>query len=155
MVRAYGAMRAYACFYFLRVALALGLGIAGARWFGLWGAAISTTAALAILNYAQLWKVAALLEIPFSRVLPWKDLGKIALASGGSAVLAALCASVLERPAVALVAGGVVFGATYLILIRMLGLLDADDTRHLFDSVRVGFNRLGILRPEVSGQANR
>ncbi|NDQ56057.1 MAG: oligosaccharide flippase family protein [Acidipila sp.] len=153
MLRAYGAMRAYALFYLLRVALALGLGIAGARWFGLWGAAISTVAALVILNAAQLWKVAALLEVPFSRVLPWKDIGKIALASGTSGILARVCAGLIARPPIALMAGGIVFGVSYLALIRILELLSADDTRELVDNVRAGFNRLGILRPEVSRQS--
>lgn len=155
MLRAYGAMRAYAFFYFLRVALALGLGVVGARWFGLWGAAFSTLATLVILNAAQLWKVAELLEVSYARVLPWKEIGKIALASGVSGSLAAVCARLISWAPAALAASSAIFAVSYLLLAMRLGLVSAAETRQILEQVRAGAHRFGFLRPEVSQQAPR
>ena len=155
LLRAYNAMRSYAFFYFLRVALALGLGVAGARWLGMWGAALSTLATLVVLNAAQLWKVAQLLEVPFSRVLPWKDLGKIGLASAACAILAAGTARLFVWAPAALGAGALVFTAAYLAIAFRMELVDTDETRQILDQVRSGCYRLGILRPQISGQVPR
>lgn len=150
LLRAYGAMRAYAFFYVLRVILALGLGVIGARWFGMWGAALSTLATLVILNAAQLWSVAALLEVSYARVLPWKDIGKIALASSVSALLAAGTALLFTRQPFALVAGAAVFGAAFSVLAVRGGLLYPEETRGVILRFRDICNRLGILRPGVA-----
>ena len=150
MLRAYGAMRAYAFFYFLRVALALGLGVIGARWFGMWGAALSTLATLVILNAAQLWTVAALLEVSYARVLPWKDILKIALASGLSALLAAGAAQLFTRQLFALVAGAAVFGVAFAVLALRGGLIRPEETRGMILQFRNSCSRLGILRPRVT-----
>ncbi len=155
MLRAYSAMRAYAFFYLLRVALALGLGIAGAKWLGLWGAALSTLATLVILNATQLWKVAQLLEVPLARVLPWKDLGKIGLASAAGAILAAGTARLISWAPAALGAGATLFAAGYVALGLWMGLLSPAETRSLVEQLRVGCSRLGILRAETSGQVPR
>jgi O-antigen/teichoic acid export membrane protein len=150
MLRAYGAMRAYAGFYILRVVLALGLGVAGARWWGLWGAALSTLASLTILNFSQLIKVAALLEAPFSRVLPWPELGRICLVSGLAAGPAALAASQVSRPMFALLVGAGVFGAVFALLAPRLGAVRAEESREFTLHLRAAAGRLGILPTKVS-----
>lgn len=149
LLRAYRAMRAYAFFSVLRVVLALVLGVLGVRWMGLWGAALSTLATLVILNAAQLWKVAQLLDVPFSRVLPWKDLGKIGLAGCACAILGAAAARLFTWAPAALAAGGAVFGVAYLILAFRTGLVSAAETQALREQLRVGWSRMGILHPEA------
>ena len=155
LLRAYRAMRAYAFFSLLRVVLALSLGVLGARWMGLWGAALSTLATLVILNTAQLWKVAQLLEVPFSGVLPWKDLGKIGVTSSACAILAAATARLFSWAPAALGVGGAVFAVAYIAIGFWIGPFSRDETRTILKYIRGGFSRLGILRPETSGPAPR
>lgn len=150
LLRAYGAMRAYSWFYLLRIVLALGLGVAGAKWLGLWGVAISSLATVVILNGAQLWKVASLLEVSYARVLPWQDFGRIGLAGAAAAILAAGTSRLFSWAPAALAAGGVVFGAAYVALGYWIGLLTKNEARELIDQLQDGFSRFGILRPRVT-----
>ena len=150
MLRAYGAMRAYAGFYVLRVVLALGLGAAGARWWGLWGAALSTLATLIILNFWQLIKVAELLEAPFSRVLPWREIGRIFLVSGLAAGPAAIAAPLVPRPAYALLAGSMLYAAVFAALAPRLGAVRAEESREFALQLRAAAGRLGILPTKAS-----
>jgi O-antigen/teichoic acid export membrane protein len=150
LFRAYGAMRAYAFFYFLRIAVALGLGVLGARWLGLWGVALSALATLVILNGSQLWMVARLLKVSYARVLPWKDLGRIGLFSAAAASLAAATSRLFTWAPAALAAGGVVFGAGYLAIGYWMGLLTKEEMQQLVDQVRSGLSRFGILQPGVT-----
>lgn len=92
MFRACASMKIYSTFHISRGLLAVLLAFVGVRYFGLWGAALSMPVALTIINIAQLFPVARLLEVGFLQVLPWGSLGKILLASvlaGGAARLAA------------------------------------------------------------------
>jgi O-antigen/teichoic acid export membrane protein len=150
MLRAYGAMRAYAGFYILRVVLALSLGVAGARWWGLWGAAFSTLASLIILNFWQLIKVAELLEVPFTRVLPWREIGRICLVSGLAAGPAAAAASLVPRPVYALLAGSALYAAVFTVLAPRLGAVRAEESREFTLQLRAAAGRLGILPTKAS-----
>ncbi len=149
ILRACSAMRAYSFFYALRAVLALGLGIVGVRYYGLWGAAISTFGTMFILNVWQLVKVGQLLGVGFSTVLPWRDLGRISLVSGACAILAAVIARPIPLAPVALAAGGSAFALGYVALALRMGLLTPEETRGLIGQLRAGCNRLGILRPKV------
>ncbi|MBI1749152.1 MAG: lipopolysaccharide biosynthesis protein [Acidobacteria bacterium] len=143
--RACAAMRAYSLFYMMRVALALGLGVIGARWFGLWGAAVSPLLALLTLNIAQLHKVRELLRVSFARVLPWKEMAKISLASAAAALPAMACARLFSRAWMALGAGLVVFGIVYAALALFLAVIHPEERRAILDAVRAGFCRLGLM----------
>lgn len=120
--RAFNRMRAYAFFYTLRIVLALGLGIAGVHFFGLWGAAVSSTLAIFLLNAAQLVKVAELLRAGFSHILPWGQILRILLASAVAAVPAWLVEQTIRQPLLALALGCAVFGAVYLGMMLALRL---------------------------------
>ncbi len=139
--RAYAAMRPYAWFYALRVVLAIGLGILGTKFLGLWGAALSTLLAVATVNTWQLVKVADLFGVAFSRVLPWKDTGKTLLASAAAALPAAVCAQFLRTPLAALGAGLVLFGAVYSVMVLKLGLLTRSEASGLFREARAALSR--------------
>jgi len=115
VLRAFAAMRAYGLFYVLRVALSIGLGVAGARWFGLMGAAVSVFTALLALNLCQLAYLARLLRVPFTRSMPWPELGQITGFSVVAAIPAAGCAWGLRAwPLAALGAGLASFGCVFL-----------------------------------------
>jgi O-antigen/teichoic acid export membrane protein len=150
MFRAYSAMRLYFFFYVLRLVLALGLGLAGVHWLGLWGAALSTLLVQAIVNVWQLTKVKTLVGLPFGQVLPWKEIGKIGLTSAGCGVLAAAATQFVRWAPLALLVGLGVFGMTYLTLAVKLSLISYEEMRNLKEGIRAGFGRLAWLRPKAT-----
>lgn len=125
--RAFHAMRAYSFFYFLRVVLSIGLGVAGAKWWGMQGAAVSTLLALAILNAAQLAYVARLLQVAYAGVLPWGSILRAVGVSAVAAVPAYLAARWLAWPPLALGTGLAGFVALYVPLGIGSGLVTRED----------------------------
>ena len=148
--RAYGAMRTYSSFYVLRATLGIGLGLAGVRLLGLWGVALSTLVTLAIVNSWQLAKVADLLNVPFGRVLEWKDIGKILVASALAALPALACARYLPLPAFKLLVGLSLFGIVYLAAALKFGLLSREETRNLLEEAKGGLSRLAFLTTKAT-----
>jgi O-antigen/teichoic acid export membrane protein len=148
--RAYAAMRTYSFFYVLRAVLSIGFGVAGVKLLGLRGVALSTLATLAIVNLWQLVKVADLLKVSFTKVLGWRDIGKILLASAAAALPAAACARWLAAPVAALAVGLPLFGAVYLAMTLKLGLFSREETRTLLEEARAGFHRLAFLRTKAT-----
>ncbi len=116
MFRAYERMRVYSFFYGLRLVLAVALGLVGVTFYGMWGAAISTVLATAILNGTQLIKVAELLHVPYSAVLPWRDIGRILLAALAAMLPAMLCGEFIRPIWLALLIGIGVYAATFVLL---------------------------------------
>jgi len=148
--RAFGAMRTYTFFYVLRVVLSIGLGLAGVRWLGLWGVALSTALTTIILNAAQLVKVAHLLRVSFARVLPWKDIGKMSIVSVACAVTAGLSTLLISKPMFALGIALALFGISYVALVLRSGLLSREETHNLLEEAKVSLGWLAFLRPKPS-----
>ena len=130
VLRAFGAMKEYTAFYFLRLVLSLGLAWAGVTWYGMWGAAISSVAALYVVTALQLRTVTRLLQVPFRRILPFAEMGKITIASIAAAVPAFAAAQWLTRPVVALLAGGLAFAGIFGAMALWLGIVRRQEVHH-------------------------
>lgn len=139
VLRAYGEMKSYSGFYAARLALGLGLGAAGVYFFHLWGVAVSSVLALAIIKGWQLRKVASLLKVPYTSVLPWMQIGKIALASAVAALPAAACAWFIGVPAIALALGLPLYAVVYVLLAFWLGLVKQEEVLAVWNEVRSSF----------------
>ncbi len=139
VLRAYGEMKSYSGFYASRLALGLGLGAAGVYFFHLWGVAISSVLALAIIKGWQLRKVASLLKVPYGSVLPWMQVAKIALASAVAALPAAACARFIGVPAIALAVGLPLYAVVYLLLAFWLGLVQQEEILAVWNEVKSFF----------------
>lgn len=148
MFRAWGAMRTYSFFYVLRALLNVGLGIMLAKFWGLWGAALSTVAALAIMNTGQLFPIAKLLGVPFGRVLPWRGIAKILLCTVAVVPPAAVCVHAISSPGLALMITLFVFAACYLGLAIKLGLLSGKAMLVVLEGMRLRFGWLAVRRSE-------
>lgn len=122
VLRAHGAMKSYTAFYAARMALVLALGIVGVQQFGLWGAAASSVAALAIIKVWQLRKVSELLRVPYADVLPWGTLARIGLAALAAALPAYELARLHLRPWLGLTAGIALYAGVYVTIALLLRL---------------------------------
>jgi O-antigen/teichoic acid export membrane protein len=152
ILRAYHAQRAYAAFYVLRATLALALGVAGATIFGLWGAALSSLAALGLVTCCQVAYVSRLLGERWTRAVPWPELGRMLLlcvaCGAGSAALAPWMARPLlhlgpwfsgHPAAVQLGCGIALFAAVYVALVPRLRLLAPEELDAVFGGIRSRF----------------
>ncbi|MBI3406098.1 MAG: glycosyltransferase [Acidobacteria bacterium] len=123
MLRAYGAMRSYAGFYSARLALGLLLGVLGVYAFGMWGVALSASVTMLLIKGWQLQKVARLLEVSYARVLPWREIIKILVASMLAAVPVYVCSLIFTRPLLIVLIGLPIYCVVYPILVFRFGLL--------------------------------
>jgi O-antigen/teichoic acid export membrane protein len=125
-----GVLRVYADmrWLLLQTGLRLVLSVALISWsigaFGLQGAVLLFVLSAAVSKAVTLARVTKLLGVGFGNVLPWRELGGIAIA----ALLAALAALVLKHelglgPLPALLVSGVVYTAAYVGLLLRLHLL--------------------------------
>jgi len=149
--RACSAMRAYSFFYFLRVVLGISLGLVGVKFFGLWGAAVSTLLTIIVVNIWQLVQVGRLLQVPFSGVLPWRDVGKIFLVSLLAALPAAACGLWIPWAWIALGAGSLLFGAVYVFAGLRSGLIRAEELRYAMEYLHVPLVRSLQAREKTAG----
>jgi len=149
MFRACAAMRTYSFFYVVRALLNLGLGIMLVKFWGLWGAALSTVAALAIVNIGQLFPIATLLGVPFSRVLPWRGIAKVALCTLAAFPLAAACVRAISSPGPALLVALPVFAAGYLMLAVKLSLISRGTISLLLLEAKSRLPWMAIPRPKA------
>ncbi|MBI2572021.1 MAG: oligosaccharide flippase family protein [Candidatus Schekmanbacteria bacterium] len=103
----------------LLVPLLLGLGLAGAVLVTVLGNAFAKT--------MTLWHLRQMLGVPASRVLPWRDLGRLALACALLAVPALAVRALLGGgPALSLVATAVTFVGCALPVLSWMSLLDRE-----------------------------
>jgi hypothetical protein len=146
LFRACSAMKTYGMFYALRAVLGVGLGFAGLKLWGLWGVALSTVLAVGIVNILQLVPAAKLLQVPFGKVLPWRDVAKMLLAAGvaTSGVGILLCTS--SSPAISLIAGFPLFGILYGGLAIKLGVVSSADVLVVLREIRTCFGRKSLTR---------
>ena len=150
MFRAFAAMRMYSFFYVLRALLNLGLGIMLVKVWGLWGAALSTVVALAVVNIGQLFPIAKLLGVPLTRVLPWRGIAKVLLCTTVATLPALVCVHAISSSGLALLVAFSVFALGYLLLGIKIGLITANGISVLLDEVRARLSSLGIFRWKTS-----
>jgi len=148
LFRAHSAMKTYASFYFLRGGLSLGLGFAGLKLWGLWGVALSTVLSIGIVNILQLIPAAKLLEVPFARVLPWKDAVKTLLVAGVAALITGLTLRANLSPQVSLIVGLPLFAAIYMALAVRLRLVSKGEVFALTQEFRSAFAGVFSARRE-------
>ena len=136
LFRACSAMRTYGFFYALRAVLSVGLAFVGLRLWGVWGVALSTVLAVGIVNIFQLVPAARLLQVSFTRVLPWKDVAKmlVAAAAAGSAT-AALSHNVSRE--LSLIVGFPLFLAVYGGLAVNLGVISKAEVMTVLHEAKV------------------
>jgi len=148
VLRACGAMRAYGLFYILRLALSIVLGVAGAQWLGLAGVAVSSVAALLLVNLAQHLYVTRLLGVGLGQGMPWQDLGRMAVFSAVAAA-AALAVSVplSAWPWLALAAGLTAFGLVFAGLAWKSSLLRAEERDAVASRLGRLLGKTGPSRP--------
>lgn len=148
--RACSAMKAYAFFYGLRAVLSVGLAFAGFKLWGLWGIALSTVVAPAIVNVLQLLPVGKLLKVPLSRVLPWVEIAKMLLAAAVAAFAARLSLHNLTSPAAKLMAGLVLYGIVYAVLVMKLRVAGKTEIFASLQDLRDRFGRAPVVRPDTN-----
>ena len=148
LFRAHSAMKTYASFYFLRGGLSLGLGFAGLKLWGLWGVALSTVVSIGVVNILQLIPAARLLEVPFARVLPWKDALKTLLVAAVAALITGIAVHANSSPKVSLIVGFPLFAAIYAMLAIRMGLATKDEVFALTREFRSAFGSVLFSRRE-------
>jgi O-antigen/teichoic acid export membrane protein len=132
----------------VRLAVTIALIIPLVAVFGLVGAALATVLAAAATKAVGLVRIGRSMRMPFSRLLPWRGLGRITAAAVVAAVGAALVRMELETPFVSLVVASAVYGAAYLGALWALGALAASERT----AVKALIGRAclaGTARPEM------
>jgi O-antigen/teichoic acid export membrane protein len=149
-----GALRVYAATRFLlalgvlRLALvAVSIG-ALMTAFGLRGAVLVTIAVAVVAKAAALVRLSRLMAVPASRLLPWRDLGGIAALAALSVLPAlAIQAAVAGPLFVRLALTGVVYAASYTVLLLHSDLLREGEKRALWS--RLPVSPLAAPAPET------
>jgi O-antigen/teichoic acid export membrane protein len=149
-----GALRVYAATRFL---LALGLlrltlvaASIGALMaaLGLRGAVLVTIGVAVVAKAAALVRLSRLMAVPASRLLPWRDLGGIATLAALSAVPALAVPAAVAGPLfVRLALTGVVYAASYAVLLLHSDLLREGEKRALWS--RLPVSPLAAPAPET------
>jgi O-antigen/teichoic acid export membrane protein len=140
LFRACSAMKTYGMFYALRAGLSVGLGFAGLRLWGLWGVALSSVLAIGIVNLLQLVPAAKLLQVPFGKVLPWKDVTKMLLAAGVAASGVGILLHTFASHVIILIAGFPLFGILYGGLVIKLGVISGAEVLVVLREIRTCFH---------------
>jgi O-antigen/teichoic acid export membrane protein len=126
-----GMLRAYAQTRFLLVMNLVRFGVVASiigalmQGVGLVGAVLATLAALTVSKGMGLFRVAHVMGVPMSRVVPWATLARI----GGRALAAAIPAWLLAQlfastPWLAFVSGGMAYAIAYLVLCYAPGIAE-------------------------------
>ena len=124
-------LRAYAQTRFLLVMNLVRLGVVAALIgpflgvFGLLGAVLITLLATVAAKALAVVRIASLLHVDASRVLPWRALGRMTVRALTAALPAWMTAEALGRlPVLALASGGVVYALTYVALSYAPGIAE-------------------------------
>ena len=139
LFRACSAMKTYGMFYALRAVLSVGLGFAGLKLWGLWGVALSSVLTIAIVNLLQLVPAAKILQVPFSKVLPWRDMAKMVVAAALTASAIATLLRVSPSHSISLIAGFPLFGILYGGLVIKLGVISSAEVLVVLRGIRSCF----------------
>jgi O-antigen/teichoic acid export membrane protein len=108
----------------LALPLSVAVSFAGARFFGLAGAAAGSVAAIYFEHLTTLWRISTRTGIPLRRVQDWRSLALLLLCAALAGLVAWGVVSSLGVPGTVAraVAGAVLLGATYLGLVMLCGL---------------------------------
>jgi O-antigen/teichoic acid export membrane protein len=108
----------------LALALSVAVSFAGARLFGLPGAAAGSVTAIYFEHLVTLWRIARRTGIPLRRVQDWRSLALLLACAALAGLAAWSVGSFLGAlpTAVRAVGGGVLLGGVYLGLLRLCGL---------------------------------
>ena len=115
--------------------------------FGLQGPVIATLCGGLVAKSVALWRISRRLEIPLKRLMPWWNLGGIALMAMLAAVPAALVSARLALPSVyVLPLAGLVYLGGYTALLWTFGVLNVSEKRAIANI----FGRYAVLvrKPE-------
>lgn len=126
VTRAFGLTRfiLYVCLVALGIAVVISYILVKIVPLGLLGPAIAVVVGNWVVAEAQIAKTRHLLQVPYARLFPWADLGRMtALALGLGAVLAVVHARVVARPIIVLAVGGTLYMAAYCGLAILLGII--------------------------------
>jgi O-antigen/teichoic acid export membrane protein len=150
ILRAFSAMKTYALFYALRAIASVGLAFIGLKLWGMWGIALSTVVAIAVVNFSQLVPIAKLLRVSFRRVLPWPDIARMVLAAGSAVFVTVLFVHNIASPLVELLVGFALHGVFYAVLAMKLGLVSKSEVLALFQEFRGRLGRIPAVRPDMN-----
>lgn len=108
----------------LALPLSVAVSFAGARLFGLAGAAAGSVTAIYFEHLVSLWRISRRTGIPLRRVQDWRALGLLLLCAALAGLFARGVVSSLAalETAARPVVGGVLLGAAYLVLLTLFGL---------------------------------
>ena len=156
-------LRVYAQTRFLLVMNLVRLGFVAAliTWFigafGLPGAVLVTLAGTVAAKALGLVRIAKLLQVRIADVLPWWTLARIGARAGVAASPAWSVAFVLaEVPWLAFIAGGAVYGTTYLVLCYAPGIAEPAAIRlPIFERIQREISRVNVGRAFTARQARR
>jgi O-antigen/teichoic acid export membrane protein len=138
-----GALRVYADTRFLLVLNAIRLGLVAllVQWsmvrFGLAGAVLVTLFATATTKALGLARIARLMQMPAVALVPWRDIGIIALVTAPAALLAGLVIFELTVPLAArLVMASALYVSVYVAVLWRSGVLTEAERLAVTDRVR-------------------
>ncbi|MBI3802514.1 MAG: oligosaccharide flippase family protein [Nitrospirae bacterium] len=116
-------------------------------WFGLSGGVLTLTLVLVIAKVTMLWKVARLIPLSLSALLPWRDLLSIGIFSVFCAVPVFFMGRIgTASPAWMVLLSATVYTVFYLVFLFGSHLITFDEKREIARMVR----RVGALLPALS-----
>lgn len=131
IIRAIGKTRALLSITILSLVVNIVLTVVFIELMGLIGAAVATLITVFIVRLRMLSVISQLLEIKIKQVFPWLKLLKILLASVMSIIIV-LPVTYIELPLfLKFTLSSVLYGVMYLVLARLLSLLDKDEVDSL------------------------
>ncbi len=150
MLRACCAMQAYTAYNVVRGIVAVLLGAFATKVWGLWGAAASLLATTVLINLAQLISVARLLQVPYSAVLPWRDIGKVFVASALAAIAVWITSLHIESQPSAIAVGCALFGCIYGAMLLVTRLVRVNDCTSLLRRTTAAVREAMLMRARTA-----
>jgi O-antigen/teichoic acid export membrane protein len=128
MLRVYAATRFMLVIGIAKLAMIAALIGVSISAFGLPGAALIWVGSTLTMKAVVLVGLRRLLNVGLGRLVPWRELGLIAIAAAAAALPALVVRAAVEGPVLLrLVLTGLAGGATYLAIVFQSGLLDAEE----------------------------
>ncbi len=149
-----GVLRVYADTRFLllqsalRLALNVALMVPFIRLFGLVGAVAVTVVAALVTKAVCLARIARLAGHPLRTMLPWRAVGRVAVAAVAAAVLADIVeVRLLAPPLVRLLVEGATYAVGYLAIAWAAGVLEAGERAAIVAWIRARLGRARVAAP--------